>query len=230
MGPLVRSKIAVVRPGRSAGLEGYATRLPAVESVDLWRIDLDRPVPGSLALLNAEERARASRFVFDRDRTRFVAGRAVQRLILAGYTGGAPEALRFELGPYGKPHLSAGLAFSYSGSGACGLLAVGGDRPLGVDVEWVREVSDAAALARGVFTPEELAAWRIRGDDPGAGFLRVWTRKEATLKALGLGLGGEEHATTEQRATVEVFEIELDADYAAALAVMRADPRPNLLG
>ncbi len=225
-----RSKIAAVGPGRSAGLEGYATRLPAaVAGVDLWRIDLDRPIPGALALLTAEERARASRFVFDRDRTRFVAGRAAKRVILAGYTGGAPEALLFELGPHGKPHLSAGPAFSYSSSGACGLLAAGGDRPLGVDVERIREVLDAAALARGVFTPEELAAWRTTGGDGCASFLRVWTRKEAILKALGLGLVGEEHATAELRAEVEVFDLDLDPDHAATLAVMRG-PAPTRLG
>jgi 4'-phosphopantetheinyl transferase len=222
-GALTPRKISAVRPGRSAVLEGHAARLPAVSvaGVDLWRIDLDRPIPGALELLTAGERLRADRFVFDRDRVRFVAGRAAQRVILAGYAGGAPEALVFDLGPRGKPHLTTGPPFSYSNSGSCGLLAAGGDRPLGVDVERIREVSDASAVGRSVFTPEEWAAWRAAGGDPCSGFLRVWTQKEAVLKALGLGLGGMETVTAERRAAVAVFDVDLDPDHVAALAVLR---------
>jgi 4'-phosphopantetheinyl transferase len=217
-----------VRPASRALLDGFATPLPVVvvPGVDIWRIDLDKPIPGAHALLTAEEQARASRFLFDRDRTRYVAGRAALRVVLAGCAGSAPEALSFELGPHGKPRLSAGPPFSYSNSAACGLLAAGGDRELGVDVEQIREVPDAPDVARSAFTPEELAAWRAGGGDPSAGFLRVWTRKEAILKALGLGLVGEDLATAEQRAAVEVFDVDLDPDHVAALAVMRG-PGPG---
>jgi 4'-phosphopantetheinyl transferase len=217
--------------GCRVALEGHATRLPvvAVAGVDLWRIDLDWLPPGASALLTADERARAGRFVFDRDRTRFVAGRAAVRLLLADHAGSAPEALVFELGPYGKPHLAAGPPFSYSNSGAWGLLALGGDRPLGVDLEQLREVEDAAAVAAGAFGREDLAAWQAGGSDPREGFLRVWTRKEATLKALGLGLAGEGHIAAEMRSAVEVFDVDFDPDHAAALAVLRG-PEPTRLG
>jgi 4'-phosphopantetheinyl transferase len=212
-----------MRPASNHALEGHATPLHAapVAGVDLWRIDLDRPIAGAAEMLSAEERSRASRFVFDRDRVRFVAGRAACRVILAGCAGAAAEALSFELGPHGKPSLAQGPPFSYSSSQACGLLAFGGEAPLGVDVERIRVVSDAPGVARSAFTREEWAAWMAGGGDPCAGFLRVWVRKEALLKALGVGLVAEQLASPEQRAAVRVFDLELDPDHVAALAVLR---------
>jgi 4'-phosphopantetheinyl transferase len=140
--------------------------------------------------------------------------------VLAGYAGTAPAALAFTLGPHGKPALAGGPRFSFSHSGERALCAVGGDREVGVDLEVLREVSDAEGIVRGTFTAAEEAAWRAAGGGGGAAFLRLWTRKEAALKALGVGLGGLD-APTLPAPWPEVHDLAVDAEHVAALAVAR---------
>jgi 4'-phosphopantetheinyl transferase len=206
---------------RILALEGTAVHLRAVAGVDLWWIDLDSPVPAAATLLSDAEQARASRFAFERDRARFVVGRAALRAILSAHVGMPAEALAFRLGPHGKPSLPGGPPFSFSNSHGRGLCAVGGDRELGVDLERLRDVADAAGIARSVFTAEEREAWRMAGGDGAGAFLRVWTRKEAVLKALGVGLAGaEDRRDASDLRRIEVLDLYVDPGYAAALAIV----------
>jgi 4'-phosphopantetheinyl transferase len=209
-----------LRPGprRLPAIPGAATYLATVAGVELWDVALDEPLPHAAQLLDAGERARAARFVFDRDRARFVAGRAALRAVLAGYLGADPAGLAFVLGPHGKPAVPSGPPFSFANSHGRALCAVGLDREVGVDVEQLRDVPDADGIARSVFTAEERAAWRAAGCGSGA-FLRLWTRKEAALKALGIGLGGLDGPGSSRG--VELHDLALDADHVAALAVVR---------
>jgi 4'-phosphopantetheinyl transferase len=187
-----------------------------VAGVDLWRVHLDVADPGAAAILAPEERARAARFALEHHRRRFLVGRATVRRILAGHVGRAPESLAFVAGAHGKPSLPGGPPFSFSNAQGCGLLGVGRAREIGVDLECLREVPDAAGVAGCAFTPDERAAWLAAGGD-GSAFLRVWTRKEAALKALGVGLAGEREATAE--ATVHVLDLDFYPEHAAALAI-----------
>lgn len=198
--------------------------LRTTAGVDLWRVELDAGDPAGAALLDREERERAARFVFERDRRRFVAGRAAVRAILAAYVGRPPGALTFTQGRWGKPALPGGPRFNTSGAQGWGLCGVGeGDRELGVDVEQLRPVPDAASVAASSFTPEERAAWLALGGGDREAFLRIWTRKEAALKALGVGLSGMEaapgSAIRAALSRVEVVEVDFDAEHVAALAV-----------
>jgi len=158
----------------------------------LWRLDLDAAGGQAPAtdILNEEERARAARFHFDRDRRRFIAARAALRRILAAYVDRAPADLVFSLGPHGKPALeNLGLEFNLSHSGGCGLLAVTRGRRVGVDVEHVRADFAGEDIARRFFAPAEVDA--LAASAPGeyvAAFFRCWTRKEAYVKARGDGL------------------------------------------
>jgi 4'-phosphopantetheinyl transferase len=83
------------------------------------------------------------------------------------------------------------LQFNVSHSAGLGLVAVGSGRSLGVDIEKVRPVSEAERIVASYFTPDELAAFRAITElaKPMA-FVRGWTRKEAILKGLGIGLAG----------------------------------------
>jgi 4'-phosphopantetheinyl transferase len=204
---------------RPSALDGIATYLGAPAGVDLWSVGLDAPAHAGGVVLDAAERARAARFAFERDRRRFVAGRAALRAVLAAYVDTPAGALAFTVGPHGKPALPGGPPFSFSNSQGCGLCAVGVDREVGVDVERLREVPDAASIARSVFTPEERQAWQDAGGGGGAAFLRVWTRKEAALKAMGVGLGALDHGGAPTAALL-VLDLDLDAYHAAALAVL----------
>lgn len=166
----------------------------------LWRIDLDQPVPTEAhARLSAEELARAARFVFPRDRQRYIAAHAALRQVLARRLGNgaepAAEPLAFVHGPHGKPALAAPahLHFNLSHSRGVGLVALSEDCELGVDVEQIRPMNDATAMAAAYFTSAEQAALAACEADAGAGardraFFTCWTRKEACLKALGIGL------------------------------------------
>jgi 4'-phosphopantetheinyl transferase len=123
-----------------------------------------------------------------------VVSRARQREILADYLQLRPDQLRFEYGDLGKPRLSAaqggkGLHFNLSNSHELALLAVASDRELGVDVEYLDRRTDGAAIARRFFAPREKQF--LEQSPPAerqATFFRCWTRKEAVLKAFGVGL------------------------------------------
>lgn len=163
------------------------------DSCRLWRIDLDAPMPPSLlGLLSAAERARAERFVFVRDRLRYQAAHVGLRQLLATELSLAnPATLEFAAGLHGKPMLpvSPDLHFNLSHSGRFAVVAVA-STSVGVDVELLRPMPDADALAVAHFSANEQRALRVHppGVDRERAFLRGWTRKEACLKALGAGL------------------------------------------
>jgi 4'-phosphopantetheinyl transferase len=178
-------------------------RLDAPLPFELWLVDLDAVGEALPDTLDAEERARAARFVFERDRARFIAAHRALRHVLALRTGRSAMTLRFENGSFGKPHLldAPGCAFSLSHSAGTALIAMSADGEIGVDVEVLRPADDRLALAQRHFTASEQRV--LAATDPGlidAAFLRVWTRKEACVKALGAGL----------QVPTESFEVGLD--------------------
>jgi 4'-phosphopantetheinyl transferase len=219
----------------------------------LWRVDLDA-APTDAASLSEAERARAARFVFPRDGQRYVAAHVALREILSTQTGIAPEHLAFTEGEFGKPSLAGQPAvhFNLSHSHSIGLIAVSHGAEVGVDVELARSVSDAMALAATCFTPGEI---RMLQATPVAtrdrAFLIGWTRKEAAIKALGLGMSadlqslevGLETAEREVQCCVgthmralQVFSIPLGEGVLGALALDPVRPgghaasaRPSLL-
>jgi len=160
----------------------------------LWRFALDQDVPEAWrAALSPDEQARAARFVFEADRRHYVAAHAALRQLLAEATGIAAAALRFSAGAHGKPALeqAPALHFNLSHSHGIGALALSSQAEIGVDVEVLREMPDALALADAHFGPDEVRALRAlpAGLPRDSAFLRCWTRKEACLKAVGVGLG-----------------------------------------
>ncbi len=163
-------------------------------TVHLWRIPLDahaEPADREFPVLSEDERARAARFHFPKDRRAYVIAHAALRMILVLYTGGDPAAMRFEVGRYGKPTLAGGLGprFNLTHSGALAVVGLSSDRELGVDVEWLREMSDLESIAARYFTPtERVALLNFPPAERGRAFLDGWTRKEAVMKALGLGV------------------------------------------
>jgi 4'-phosphopantetheinyl transferase len=168
----------------------------ADDEVHVWFVDLDPgPAADVARALSTDERERAQRLCFERDRRRFVARRAARRSLLARYTGTAPERLRFATGPHGKPALVGGdIHFSTSHARGLGVVAVTRGREVGIDVERIRRLGDAGAIALALF-PRGAAA--PAGVDPAAqldAFFVSWTRIEAYVKATGEGLGGARRA------------------------------------
>ncbi|HEV2670469.1 MAG TPA: 4'-phosphopantetheinyl transferase superfamily protein [Gemmatimonadales bacterium] len=161
-------------------------------------------VQAAAALLSHAERLRAARFVFDRDRRRFILARARLRQLLAARLGGGgesggggggirPDAVEFAYGARAKPALAgrfadADLHFNVSHCDDVAVYALSG-REVGIDVEAVRVIDDADDIATRFFSAREVDAYRAldAGDKP-LGFVNCWTRKEAFVKALGHGL------------------------------------------
>ncbi len=148
--------------------------------------------------LSDAERRRCERFHDPRDARAFRARRLFLRAVLAGYLGRDPSELSFGENPFGKPVLRAseGLSFNLSRSGGWVLLAVTRGREVGVDLEraaeWLEREDELAAVVRLVFSAREREAFaRLPPSARSAAFLRVWTRKEALVKALGTGLSRE---------------------------------------
>ncbi len=175
-----------------SGADGVRALAP-LGAVRLWRVDLGRaPDEAAVATLSAAERARAGRFVFERDRRRYLAAHVALRSLLAQATGVAASQLGFGEGPFGKPFLpdAAAPSFNLSHSGDVALIGIGPPgTEIGVDLEVRRTMSDALELAERHFAPAEIDTLRATPTDQrDHAFLRGWTRKEACLKAIGSGL------------------------------------------
>jgi 4'-phosphopantetheinyl transferase len=170
-------------------------KLPEDE-VHLWRVDLAAAAAGEQRwkqVLSEDERRRAARFHFSRDREYFTATRALLRTILGNYAARDPTQLVFCYSDNEKPSLSPdsgrGLEFNVSHSGTTAVLAFTRGRALGVDVEQLREDFDHDAIARRFFSAREVQ--QLAALDPTErypAFFRCWTRKEAYIKAVGTGL------------------------------------------
>lgn len=216
-------KAAQIPAPRHASLTPQATALPRPQrrDVHLWELHLDQPPPDAVVLLDATERTRAQRFVHDLHRTRYIAAHAWLRRILGRYLACAPQDLEFALGPYGKPELRAPwsaqrpapLRFNLSHSNNMALLAVSNDVAIGVDIEAIRPDLPDATLAAGVLTAAERAELeQTPVAQRAAVFFACWTRKEACMKALGLGLALEPRSLhvgmAAQRQTLQIEQAE----------------------
>jgi len=166
------------------------------DEVHIWEVDLDCPPERSPALLDClsqDERARAQRFRFDRDRDRFVAARVALREILGRCIGLPAHEIVFEYGPYGKPALEspagAGVEFNVSHCEGLALIAVAAGRRVGVDLERIVSGASRQRIAERFFSPAEIAALRaLPAASQDEAFFACWTRKEAYIKARGEGL------------------------------------------
>jgi len=177
------------------------------DEVHLWLIDLDQPEEQRAMLgaaLDADERARAARFLRRQHQDRFTVGRGALRVLLGSYLAMPPERLQLVYGPHGKPGLAEGddgLRFNLSHSDRWALLGVVRGSEIGVDIEAARDMADMAAVARRTFSAREnreLAA--LPADAYRRGFYACWTRKEALVKAAGVGVAFE----------LDWFEVDVD--------------------
>jgi 4'-phosphopantetheinyl transferase len=145
------------------------------------------------SMLSPEERARADRFVFERDRRDFVAAHALLRGVLSHHGGLPPDRWQFESEAAGKPCLAGQSELQFNiahtrGLVACALSLVG---PVGIDVESNEGERDIDSISESYFAPSEVAELRAceEGALRQARFIELWTLKEAYLKGLGAGLG-----------------------------------------
>jgi 4'-phosphopantetheinyl transferase len=201
---------------------------PLVIAVHLSRVTLRRE------LLDDREQARAARLRTPDLQRAFIAAHTVLRQLLGWYLGRDPARLAFTIDFRGKPHLTDGaIHFNLSHGDSVALIAVGNTEYLGVDVERLDRLRDADRLAERVLAASELAVFQaLPAEERSNALLRTWTRKEAVLKALGVGLpGGMERVVIAdqplrlmgdmsvfpQLSTLHLDDLPVSAGYAAAL-------------
>ena len=189
------------------------------DQTDAWRVSLDVPpdsVRWAASILSADEVKRADRFRFEKDRHRFTLSHASLRDILSRYLYRSPEDIQIVIGEHGKPTVTSKikLDFNLSHSGDFALIAVSKGRKVGVDVEEHRQDMEHEKIAKRFFSAKENAEWHaLPADEKLTGFFNCWTRKEAYIKAHGLGL----------LLPLESFDVTLAPNKPAALLATRPD-------
>jgi 4'-phosphopantetheinyl transferase len=193
------------------------------DHVHVWRAILDRPAEAIAYFqqtLSADERARADRYRFDRDRLHFIAARGILRMILARYLLTPADQLQFLYNPYGKPGLSAEgdqdpIHFNISHSQGLALYAFTLGRRIGIDVEYIRQDVPVEDIAERFFSASEATALRaVSVEERHQAFTACWTRKEAYIKGQGLGLS----------IPLDQFDVALTPGAPAALLSTRHNP------
>lgn len=175
----------------------HVPRRPLPSEVHLWSASLSELAsyaPVLWGMLAPAERKAASRLIRSIDWNRAVFGRGMLRTLLGAYVGNDPAALTFIYGSHGKPSLDLvyrdAPAFSLSHSGDLVLVAVGAPgSEIGVDLEQHRAVPEWLDIATRHFHDGETGdLLTLPQSRQLEAFFDCWTRKEAVVKAFGLGL------------------------------------------
>jgi 4'-phosphopantetheinyl transferase len=170
-------------------------------AAQIWFLEVDaddeRTAAAASHVLSAEERTRAARFRFDRDRRLYASSRLLLRTVLSRVAGAvAPADWVFTADRRGRPRIArpADIPLEFSLTHTPGLVccAISTERFLGVDAEDTRRPTDAVEMARGCLSAgEQSDVTARRGDDRQVRFLEYWTLKESLAKALGVGLSAD---------------------------------------
>lgn len=163
-------------------------------AMDLWKVSIQDFLPAIDQLqivLSAEEKTRVERYHQNKDKIRFTIGRGMLRFILAAYLNVSPSSLAFSKSQYNKPILEGPDDLHFNASYAEDLILIGvANEPIGVDIEYINRSLNYKELVGEVFTQTEksLISSSLKGREE---FFKLWTRKEALLKAVGRGLGDD---------------------------------------
>jgi 4'-phosphopantetheinyl transferase len=159
------------------------------------------------------------------------------RLLLGAILGEAPQSLAFCHNSYGKPRQlepANGVEFNMSHSDGIVLIGLARRIPIGIDVEAMRPVAERTAIVRRYFHPGEAADFaRVPPAEADAAFFRCWSRKEAVVKALGLGMSLDLHryrVACIPGAAPEVLTLEGEANPQESWTLLDLDPGPGHVG
>ena len=161
-------------------------------SVYWYFIEDTCPDPSSnLGILDVEERHRYEVFKRPELAARFLFRRALLRKLLALHCDVPLSQLKLVAGPNGKPALAdpdGKIHFNASHTDGFGVIAIGAQGPVGIDVEQIRPI-DVAAFSQRILSPQERLEYSAIEESERLGAMfRYWTAKEAVIKAMGMGL------------------------------------------
>ncbi len=199
---------------------------PAVANgeVHLWRFRLAPPsdLRSDLTeLLSEDEQLRAKRFLNQQKADQFKLARIRLRQILGRYLQQNPAEIRFSYGQHGKPALTGnGLTFNLSHAGDRGVLAISSKEVIGIDIEQIDPQLNFEQIAARFFTPDEIKSLlQVQTSRRRRTFYRIWTRKEACLKAAGTGFSAPPQQTENKRFMVRSFVVDRHLLGAVALSM-----------
>lgn len=176
----------------------YHDERPAADELFIWLLDFERLGKSSRfeVMLTEEERNRAARFYFEKDRRAFTITRGYLKERLQTLSGLPVADRNFEFNSQGKPYLKgSSFFFNVSHSGKKALVALTPLAPVGVDVEAFRPDMGTEKIARRFFSEKEVGEFNaLPPEQRTQGFFNAWTRKEAFIKAAGLGLSMPLHS------------------------------------
>lgn len=172
--------------------------------VEVHFFSLNEGAAEFVPLLSPDERQRAARFRFEQDRDRYTVCRGTLRKLL-----GVPACVSFSYGAFGKPELDRSeVQFNVSHSRGMGMIAVTRGREVGCDIERIDPEFGSENIPERFFSPAEVAALRaLPLAQQCDAFFRCWTRKEAFIKACGMGVS----------LALDSFDVSLGPDQPAAL-------------
>lgn len=186
-----------IAPSEISHWQAAANVTPLIQgAVHVWRASAYQPPQISdqlLQSLSQDEQDRVARLRFDHHRYRAIASRGILRSILARYLNCDPKAVQFQYGIQGKPTLADAsslptLQFNLSHSHELVVYAIA-LQPVGIDVEFFREITGCDRLIKRYFSAQEQALFNsLAADAKQQAFFHYWTSKEAMLKAMGLGI------------------------------------------
>lgn len=201
--------------------------------IELWQVSLlvtPEQEQQYATLLNADEITRARRFHFAKHTRRFIVARAVLRILLSRYLQIPPAQIEFSYGEHGKPFLAdSDWQFNLSHSDEIAVYAFTRTASIGVDVEKI-EAPFKDDVAQRFFSASEYASLKeLSGTTQECAFYRIWSRKEALVKALGSGLyislssfsvtlADQQTLTLESPTPWHIQSFNVDPDYEAAFA------------
>jgi 4'-phosphopantetheinyl transferase len=142
-------------------------------------------------LLSDDEKERWRGFKFDRHRREYLATHALARIALSQYRGIPPQAWRFQMNAYGKPSVApeCGLHFNLSNALSLVVCLISEGAQVGVDVESRARSASIAEVGPRMFSTQEMAQFESLPEvEKPERAIRLWTLKEAYVKARGMGL------------------------------------------
>ncbi|WP_400077176.1 4'-phosphopantetheinyl transferase family protein [Winogradskyella sp. R77965] len=177
-------------------------------TIHIWSINFvvnDDGYQRYFSFLSEDEKERASRFKFYKDRRCYVVVKGVLRLLSGVYLNKDPKKIEFNYGKYGKPKFrhKTNLNFNVSHSGDMAIIGFVYDHTIGIDIEKIKDDFDTFEIASNFFSKVEITALKkIPKPEQYRAFYRCWTRKEAFIKAKGSGLSFP----------LDEFAVSLDSD------------------
>lgn len=171
----------------------FSSLILSDNQVNIYIVPLDKS-PFSLeylsSILSEDERKRSDRYKFLSDKNKFIICRGMLRVILSKYLDIPPDLIKFDYTDKGKPFIKdTNLSFNLSHSQQLAVYAISVNEFLGIDLEYLGKNTDFEAIAKRFFTSREYEFIKgLNERDKKEVFLRLWTRKEAYLKAIAQGI------------------------------------------